>query len=488
MPPTLQEVSGVSGSKFRTWVAEVSFPPERLSDPSFRQGLLLRLKIEFNKHKGLLAGIWWATPQAATSGEADAAAADVETAREVEIEDISSTHSAMEDDDDDKEDQGNEEDEEEEHERSVGASGAAPRCAAPFSLVLHLQSDEQSCNVKSKLQTVLKGIQQELQAPIPLQMEPFCRYHCELMGFLPMPLIDEEDEGVKQGHEDEILRRTYCPGAKGSRTEIRAAYWAEWEAKNQQALMVRPVPRVEWILDEPPALHMVSKKNFSESLKLKWCLLRSQDFLMNSMPSFEGHLLRFWRLYDEISHEKNTSNRIGSCITTFKGHVESKTKKKIEMLPEAAKQLIRNESSDSTSPCAKEGCVKMRKLKTMMLMDPDLLMVLQGGPHGQYCSLECAAGRCRGCTAELNAEQRCSMNCKNERGSSARNMTLREYTLLLCDFESPSQAKRLKDELKQQDKADRATGVKMLKNDTPMTSFAPNWGGHREILSDLYWG
>lgn len=216
MPPTLQVVEGAAGSKFRTWVAEVGFPPDRFSDPSFRPMLLLRLKIEFSKHEGLLAGIWWATPLAATSGEAHAAAAEVETARELEIEDISSMHSAME-----EEDQGNEEDEEEEHERSVGASGAAPCCAAPFSLVLHLQHVEQCSNVKSKLQTVLKSIQRELQLPIPLHLEPFCRYHCELMGFLPMPLIDEDDEGVKQGHEDEILRRTWCPDAKGSRTEIR---------------------------------------------------------------------------------------------------------------------------------------------------------------------------------------------------------------------------------------------------------------------------
>ena len=137
MPPTLQEVSGVSGSKFRTWVAEVSFPPERLSDPSFRQGLLLRLKIEFNKHKGLLAGIWWATPQAATSGEADAAAADVETAREVEIEDISSTHSAMEDDDEGAEESSSggeeeeEEAEEEEEEKEATPSPADAKATKP---------------------------------------------------------------------------------------------------------------------------------------------------------------------------------------------------------------------------------------------------------------------------------------------------------------------------------------------------------------------
>ena len=330
-----------------------------------------------------------------------------------------------------------------------------------------------------------------------IRIEPFFGYHAELMGWTQLPLSPGQIQAQNEKDEEDLMYEldTADTSIETGRSfpEIRADF-AQKIQRREAALAIIPEPQVVWINQPPPYIEMVTERILSEKHKLKWCLLRARMPEMETAPSSTAHFAIFYEIYAQLSNRQGDDKRLHAGIQCWTRHVEQVTGMPMDIMPAAIKSLITQSTNTLvTLKCA--GCPrKMPATHLTPYFNPELLWVSIASPEGRFCSPQCAAGRCGGCLASLDANLRCGEGCGYQRGDLGRTMTKREYVDILLEHASPKQAENLRKEIDEQDSKDRQDArVRrekkfVLSNDKPMKSFAPNYAGYFELLPDPFWG
>ena len=280
----------------------------------------------------------------------------------------------------------------------------------------------------------------------------FNGYHLELFGFRPNPgpvLPKKVEPEVELDEEEQNkLWEELLPSDEETpicMADVDKAFQEALGKKEEMVLALRRPPassassstqgfaipqsnaetRVIWCTEPPSQLEVAMQRRLREWQKLEWVLFRCESEEMRIRPSLT-QFADFYSIYRIFSTVDNEVDLQKQAFNTFAEHVKKTTGAIVERrgLPAETVHAVRRLQNGSIPGKHCQTC--NRTLSDELEMDIDGNMIPKHR-HGMFCSSECARGRCKGCSFELDEQKQCVKRCGIRPRAVVRRASWREY-------------------------------------------------------------
>ena len=318
--------------------------------------------------------------------------------------------------------------------------------------IVHFQSETRRDQCAKALKDVWKstGVQASME-----QLVMFNPFHLELFNLRQRPRV-EVDITLDEEEEEKLISELLPESEDAelppvSMADLDKAYEVALAQKREHVLSLRaptstasasaasasaPLadgPRIVWCTAPPLQLEVATQRTLMEWQKLEWVLLRCENEEMKTSPVL-GHFADFFAIYMDISTMKDRTELLKQAFKTFAEHVKKMTGvvvEKKELQPVTLNAVRRLQHAHIRG---KHCQTCSRTLSDELEMDIDGNMIPKHR-HGMFCSSECARGRCKGCSFELDEQKQCVKKCGIRPRAVVRRALWREYFEHSAKFE-----------------------------------------------------